>query len=559
MNGQPRFAPRLAGGVLAAAIGGLFALAAPAAVAATFETESVKGSFDSTISFGMQWRMSDTSCSIIGNDNGGCVPTSGTLGELVNGPGFGFTSNPDFNYLQSDNGNLNYKKNQLVSAALKGNHELALAASPTAGPRSAASRGCTTRPPTTPSAPRCPTTPRTSRSRTSRCSTSGWRKDFEIGGRPAKVKVGNQVLSWGEDIFIYGGINVINAIDLTRAHKPGVQLKEIFRPAPIASFNIGATNNLSIEGFWQFRWNAFRFDPVGTYFSSGDVIGNGPAARVRSQLGAGRAARNRRRPRLDQQRRDHSRRPAVYLRGPAGGRHRRARHADAVAPEHQPVRLRGALEAGQLQRRVGVLLPALQRQDPVRGLRQRSVDHRQPVRAGLLPAVRQEPQPVRRVGQRQHRRLGGRRRGQLPPEGRRGHRSHGAARGRVLRVLRAGHVSGLRRHQEVAGAPDRDLPARTERRPGLAAARPERGRGHAAGGGRDRVLPGPRPLRPVPVPAAELRAADQVVDRAGRLVRRRLPARVRHVDQPDAADRRLSGTSAGPARTRSRSSRDAWP
>ena len=100
-------------------------------------------------------------------------------------------------------------------------------------------------------------------------------KDFEIADRPGKVRVGNQVLSWGEDIFIYGGINIINAIDLTRVHKPGVQLKEIFRPAPIASFNLGATNNFSIEGFWQMRWNAFRFDPVGTYFSTADVVGNG--------------------------------------------------------------------------------------------------------------------------------------------------------------------------------------------------------------------------------------------------------------------------------------------
>jgi len=126
MNGQSIFAPRFARGAVALALGGAVALSGPAALAVTFETENVKGSFDSTISFGMQWRMSATSCGIVGNDNGGCAPTSGTLGEVVNGPGMGFTSNPDFNYLQSDNGNLNYKKNQLISAALKGNHELAL-------------------------------------------------------------------------------------------------------------------------------------------------------------------------------------------------------------------------------------------------------------------------------------------------------------------------------------------------------------------------------------------------------------------------------------------------
>ena len=100
-------------------------------------------------------------------------------------------------------------------------------------------------------------------------------KDFDVAGMPGKVKVGNQVLSWGEDIFIYGGVNIINPFDLTRAHKPGVQIKEIVRPVPMASFNLGVNKNWSVEGFWQFRTVNFRFDPVGTPFSIGDVIGNG--------------------------------------------------------------------------------------------------------------------------------------------------------------------------------------------------------------------------------------------------------------------------------------------
>lgn len=274
MNGKSCLAPRLARRALALALGGVFALGASATRAATFETEGVKGSFDSTISFGMQWRMSGTSCGIVGNDNGGCAPTTGTLGELVNGPGQGATSNPDFNYLQSDNGNLNYKKNQLISAALKGNHELALTFNQG---WSALGRFSWLYDPATDRTERTPLSDDAKNIAVHNITLLDlWvAKDFVIADRPGKVKVGNQVLSWGEDIFIYGGINIINPIDLTRAHKPGVQLKEIFRPAPMASFNFGATNNLSIEGFWQFRWNAFRFDPVGTPFSTGDVVGNG--------------------------------------------------------------------------------------------------------------------------------------------------------------------------------------------------------------------------------------------------------------------------------------------
>lgn len=274
MNGQPHLAPRFTRRAITVALGGVFALGAAAASAVSFETEGVKGSFDSTISFGMQWRMSGTSCGIVGNDNGGCAPTTGTLGEVVNGPGFGFTSDPDFNYLQADDGNLNYRKNQLISAALKGNHELFLKFNQG---WAALGRFSWLYDPATDHTERTPLTDDAKNIAVHNITLLDlWvSKDFDLADRPAKVKVGNQVLSWGEDIFIYGGINIINPIDLTRAHKPGVQLKEIFRPAPMVSFNFGATNNLSIEGFWQFRWNAFRFDPVGTPFSTGDVVGNG--------------------------------------------------------------------------------------------------------------------------------------------------------------------------------------------------------------------------------------------------------------------------------------------
>ncbi|CAG0958514.1 hypothetical protein BURK1_00586 [Burkholderiales bacterium] len=274
MNERSTLAPRFARGALALALCSAFGLAGPAALAGTFETENVKGSFDSTISYGMQWRMQGTSCSLVGNDNGGCVPTSGTLGELVNGPGNGATSNPDFNYLQSDNGNLNYRKHQLISAALKGNHEVALRFNQG---WSALGRVSWLYDPAVDRTERTPLTSDAKRIAAQDVTLLDlWvAKDFEVAGMPGKVKVGNQVLSWGEDIFIYGGINIINPIDLTRAHKPGMQLKEIFRPAPMVSFNLGVNNNWSLEGFWQFRWNAFRFDPVGTPFSIGDVIGNG--------------------------------------------------------------------------------------------------------------------------------------------------------------------------------------------------------------------------------------------------------------------------------------------
>lgn len=259
-------------GLMAVGSAGMM-LSLPAA-GVKFDTETVKGSFDSTISFGIQKRMSGRDCSIIGNDHGGCVPTTGELGERVNGPGAGGASNPDFNYLQSDDGNLNFNKNDIVSAALKGTHELSVKFGEGWGGLLRATWSKDFR------ADRTQRTPLTDDAKDLAVNNWTWldgyvSKDFSLGGRPSKIRVGNQVISWGEDIFIYGGVNVTNAIDLRKFHTPGTQLKEVFRPAPMISLNTGLSNTLSLEAYYQWRWNAFQFDPVGTYFSGADVVGKG--------------------------------------------------------------------------------------------------------------------------------------------------------------------------------------------------------------------------------------------------------------------------------------------
>lgn len=274
-----------------AALGGLGLLATQSALAVKFDGETFSGSFDSTISIGMQKRLSSPDCRIIGNDNGGCVPVTGTLGALTTG-GDPNNANPDFNYLNSDDGNLNYKKGDIPSLALKGTHELYLK---TPNGFSGLLRGTWSRD------FKADDTRRTPLSDDAKgLAVQNWTwldawvaKEFEIGDRPAKVKVGNQVISWGEDIFIYGGVNVTNAIDLRKFHTPGTQLKEVFRPASMISLNTGVTDNLSLEGYYQWKWNGFQFDPVGTYFSGVDVIGKGakgayvPTSIANYFLGAG--------------------------------------------------------------------------------------------------------------------------------------------------------------------------------------------------------------------------------------------------------------------------------
>ena len=231
--------------------------------------------FSSTISLGVQVRLGKQQRDTVGNDNGGNVPVGAPLGAQINGPGGEPAANPDFNFLNGDDGNLNYKRGDITSLALKGTHEFGLKT--TNGWRALA-RG------TWVSDFKADDTRRTELSSEAKkiavhnfTLLDAWvSKDFKVlDSRNATLRVGNQVMSWGEDIFIIGGINSINAFDLRKLHTPGTLVKEILRPAPMASLNMGLTDTLSAEAYYQWQWNAFRFDPVGTFFSGADVVGAG--------------------------------------------------------------------------------------------------------------------------------------------------------------------------------------------------------------------------------------------------------------------------------------------
>jgi hypothetical protein len=103
--------------------------------------------------------------------------------------------------------------------------------------------------------------------------------NFEVMSRPLTVKVGSQVLSWGESTFIQAGINSINPVDVTALRKAGSQIKEALLPVPMISLNAGITDNLSIEGFYQLYWDNTEIEPFGTYFSTNDQVSPG-ASRV---------------------------------------------------------------------------------------------------------------------------------------------------------------------------------------------------------------------------------------------------------------------------------------
>ncbi len=92
------------------------------------------------------------------------------------------------------------------------------------------------------------------------------------------LRLGSQVLNWGESTFIQNGINAINPIDVSKIRSPGAELREALQPVPMVYANVGLGDLFSIEGFYQIRWEETVIDPAGTYFSSNDFVSEGGEA-----------------------------------------------------------------------------------------------------------------------------------------------------------------------------------------------------------------------------------------------------------------------------------------
>lgn len=221
----------------------------------TFETESVRGNFDSTVTVGAAMRMKDPSCARVGDPS--------------------FCANADvFGWASGDDGNLNYREGDFFAAYAKGNHELLLNF-----PDSWKFLGRvswlkdfkaddTARTPLSSDAKRDIVND-------VRLLDFWVSKEMQLGEERARVRLGNQFINWGESLFLVGGVNATNAIDIQRLSQPGTQLKEAFLPAPMLSLASGLGRGLNVEAYYQFGWNRSKLPPVGGYWSVVDIYDKG--------------------------------------------------------------------------------------------------------------------------------------------------------------------------------------------------------------------------------------------------------------------------------------------
>lgn len=217
------------------------------------------GSWDTTLTYGQLYRVSDRDSNLVGVHNGGTAFS-------VNG----------------DDGNLNYNPG-LISKTTKFTTEVDLAYKNMGlffrgnGFRDHASDE--TRRTTL-----LPDAKRLVESNLVLQDLYGW-MNFDIGKMPGEIRVGKQVISWGESTFIQNSINTINPFDVSKLRTPGAELRDALVPVGIAFGSLGITDDVSIEAYYQYDWEQTVIDPAGSYFSTNDFVGDAGIFAVGARFG----------------------------------------------------------------------------------------------------------------------------------------------------------------------------------------------------------------------------------------------------------------------------------
>ncbi len=228
-------------------------IAAPA-FGVSFNIGEIEGQFDSSLSVGASWSTAKPDSDLIGVNNGG--------------RGLSQTS---------DDGHLNFKRGETFSKIFKGIHDLELKY----GDTGVFVRGKYWYDFELKDESREFKDISDSNRKEGAQSSGGQILDaflyhnYNIADLPGTVRLGKQVVSWGESTFIQNGINAVNPVDVSAFRRPGAEIKEGLIPVNMFYVSQSLTENLSMEAFYQLEWDQTVVDNCGTFFSQPDVVADG--------------------------------------------------------------------------------------------------------------------------------------------------------------------------------------------------------------------------------------------------------------------------------------------
>ena len=244
------------------AIAAALAISSPAH-AVEFDWGDWSGSWDNTISYGISWRGESRDPALVGVGNGGTAPA-----------------------ILTDDGNLNFDKGDIFSNIIKGTSEIQIDNGQFGGfgrikywydfelmnggkPHGHSNNNFV------------PGDKLDDSDFDKFAQFSGLALldlfiygSFDLGEMPLDIRLGRQVVNWGEATFIQG-VNILNPIDVSAFRRPGAEIKEGLLPVAMLYGNLGLGGGWSLEAFYQLKWEETVIDGCGTYFSDVDFAAKG--------------------------------------------------------------------------------------------------------------------------------------------------------------------------------------------------------------------------------------------------------------------------------------------
>jgi hypothetical protein len=261
---------------LALAVAAVIALAATPAMAIDFGEGDFTGSLDTTVSFGASWRAQDQADDLIAKSHFdpaivAKIAALTAAGDYLAAQELQVAARGRFS-ANRDDGNLKYDKGDVISNAFKITSELSLNYRDSGAFARAtyfydfenASRDDLTQ------------EARDLVGKRFRLLDAFVFHNFSYGeAGQGTVRLGRQVVSWGESTFIQNGINVINPFDLSALRVAGAELKEAYLPIDSLWASFSITDKLSFEALYMFEFEEIEVDAAGTYFSANDFAAPG--------------------------------------------------------------------------------------------------------------------------------------------------------------------------------------------------------------------------------------------------------------------------------------------
>jgi hypothetical protein len=248
--------------------------AAPQAI--EFNWGDIEGTFNSQLSAGSSWRVEDADAKNLGTGNANAKGLTGAAGNTPTG----------------DDGNLNYDKGDAFTQTIKGIHDLGLTYENDDGNtfgvfvrgkywydyaldendviHGHGNNGYTANSPLNDS-----DYDDLTKAKGAALLDAYIFAGFDVGNTAVDLRIGKQVVNWGESSFIQGGLNAVNPVDAAAFRRPGAEVKEGLLPVNMIFANIGLTDSLSIEAFYQLEFEPTVIDSCGTYYSTSDFLAEG--------------------------------------------------------------------------------------------------------------------------------------------------------------------------------------------------------------------------------------------------------------------------------------------